>query len=64
MFNGSCYQGDGRRAGVGGASPPLCPTGVLMGFPTRRCFWAVVLLALAMSLLASLLHVDITMLTP
>lgn len=35
-----------------------------MGFPTRRCFWAVVLLALAMSLLASLLHVDITMLPP
>lgn len=69
MLDTNCHVGAGEVEGVGkGASSrgsSRAPDSVLKRSSAHRCFWAVLLLlALAVLLLAGIMHVDIGLFMP
>ena len=56
---------EGVGKGVGSRGSSWAPDSMLKGSSAHRCFWAVLLLlALAMLLLAGIMHVDVGLLMP
>ena len=56
---------DGVGMGVGSAGSSQAPDLGAEGLPpAHRCFWAILLLALTVFLLAGFLHVDVGLLVP